>query len=142
MPIKTYKYYIGIDSGVNTGFALYCKTQGKLWFVETLQLHRAMFKVWRWHRAHPGAIFVRVEDARQATHGRQNDIHKAQGAGSVKRDATVWEDFLTDIGVAFEMVRPKKALTKLNSATFKHVTKFTGTTTEHGRDAGMLVYGF
>lgn len=139
---RPYKYYIGIDAGTYTGFALYCKAQRKLWFVETLQLHRAMFKVWRWHRAAPGALYLRVEDARQATYGRQDDIHKAQGAGSVKRDATVWEDFLTDIGVAFEMVRPVKALTKKDSKSFKQMTGFAGTTTKHSRDAGMLVFGF
>jgi hypothetical protein len=140
--VGPYKYYIGIDSGVKTGFALYCKPQRKLWFVETLAIHQAMWKVWRWHRSAPGRIFIRVEDARQAVYGRHNDIHKAQGAGSVMRDAKVWEDFLTDIGAPFQMVRPNKTLTKKDSKTFQQVTGFMGKTNEHGRDAGLLVFGY
>ena len=48
-----------------------------------------------------------------------------QGAGSIKMDAKIWEDFLMDIGVNHEMVSPAKNRTKLKADTFKTYTGWT-----------------
>lgn len=142
MNYPPYKFLIGIDSGVQTGFALYFKPQRKLWFVQTMMVHRAMWLVYRYHRSAPGQLLVRVEDARQAVHGRQADQYRAMGAGSVMRDAKLWEDFLTDMGTPFEMLRPRKQFTKMPADKFRQLTGFTGKTNEHARDAAMLVFGY
>ena len=89
----------------------------------------------------PGDVLVRVEDARQATWKRKGDVYKAKGAGSVMRDASVWEDFLEDLGVDYEMIRPRKEFTKWKEDDFKSLTKFEGRTSEHSRDAALTVYG-
>jgi hypothetical protein len=141
--LKKYVYYIGIDPGVHTGFAVWDKINEKLQQVLTLKIHQAMLVIKHdycdsliWENT-----FVRVEDPRMATYLRGDDMQKAQGAGSVKRDASIWEDFLTDLGIPFEMVRPNKRSTKLNGSTFKRITGFSDKTSVHGRDAAMLVYG-
>lgn len=139
--MKTYKYYIGIDVGVQTGFCVYCKFDKSIRQLATVKIHVAMKAVEYWKNAAPGEVFIRVEDPRKATYGRQNDIHKAQGAGSVKRDAKIWEDFLTDLEMDFEMCRPRKDLTKWSVEKFKMITKYNGATSEHSRDAATLVYG-
>lgn len=100
-----------------------------------------------WNLDHPGEVFVRVEDARQRTwvpwqKNEKAERGKREGAGSVKRDAKIWEDFLTDLGVPFEMVPPKNNKTKVSAEYLKQLTGYTGTTSKHARDAAMLVIGF
>lgn len=136
-----YKYYIGIDPGVKTGFCVWSRYDKKITQICTDKIHKIMLFVSQLHKVCPGSVKVKVEDARQATFGRKFDAFKAQGAGSVKRDAKIWEDFLTDLGVDFDMVRPQKALTKINIELFKKMSGYSGTTSSHARDAAMLVVG-
>ena len=136
--MKNYKYYIGIDSGKNTGFAIWNKAEKRLEIVETILIHQAMDKVQGFDK---NEVLVRVEDARQRKWFGSNASAKQQGAGSIKRDAVIWEDFLKDKGYDFEMVAPKNNKTKLSSEQFAKMTKWDKRTSEHGRDAAMLVYG-
>jgi hypothetical protein len=39
------------------------------------------------------------------------------------------------------MVAPKNAITKMKAEYFRQLTGYKGKTSEHGRDAAMLVYG-
>lgn len=137
---KKHRFCIGIDTGTHTGIAVWDRGHKALGGVETVQIHRAMERVLNYHISHPGEVYVFVEDARLATHNRQSDVHKAQGAGSIKRDAAIWEGFLTDKGIPFEMVRPDNKTTKMNSDLFKRSTGYPLVTTQHGRDAAMIVY--
>ena len=131
---------IGIDTGVNTGFASWSISAQQFSEIKTYMIHQATRRIEALINEGYN-IHVRVEDARKAVYGRSNDKYKAQGAGSVKRDAKIWEDFLIDLGVSFEMVRPQKGKTKLTSQQFSKLTKYTGRTSQHGRDAGMIVFG-
>jgi len=131
---------IGIDSGTNTGFAIWSKKEKRFIEVSTMKIHRALDKVKDYHKQ-GYTILVIVEDARKAVFGRSEDYHKAQGAGSVKRDASIWEDFLKDHNIKHIMQRPMKAKTKIDAVKFRTITKYTGLTSEHSRDAAMLVYG-
>ncbi|HEY4208002.1 MAG TPA: hypothetical protein VGM31_14360 [Puia sp.] len=136
---KQYRIVIGIDTGVETGFAMWDKELRRLVIVESRMIHEAMDTV----KGFAGpATLVRVEDARQAVYGRQNDAHKLKGAGSVMRDAKIWEDFLTGLGLDFEMLRPRKQFTKLSSEAFQKITGWAGRTNNHARDAAMLVFGY
>ncbi len=100
------------------------------------------------HDIHHENMMVRVEDPRQRKWfgterlEREKERKKLQGVGSVKRDAVIWEDFLTDLGVRFEMVAPKNNVTKLSQSTFVSYTGWKKLTNEHGRDAAMLVFGY
>lgn len=138
--------YIGIDTGVHTGFAVYDSDTKKLDTVQTMKIHEAMRIVKKYKEYGSQKFMVRFEDARQRTwfghNTAQQDRARLQGAGSVKRDCQIWEDFLTDEGISFQMVAPKNNATKLTSEQFKRLTGYDGRTNEHGRDAAMLVYGF
>ena len=128
---------IGIDTGVNTGFAIFCTESKKLERVSTLKIHQALHII-RTMNEQGVTMKVHVEDARMATFGRRNDYHKAQGVGSVKGHAKIWEDFLTDLQIPFRCVRPNSRITKWNAEKFKAYTGWVGRTSEHGRDAGMI----
>lgn len=135
-----YRYLIGIDTGVNTGFAVWDKHNRVLTMVTSTFIHRAMEIVLKLNNGNSGPVYLRIEDARQVRFG--TDKHKAQGAGSVKRDAKIWEDFCIDHGIDFEMVRPAKAFTKLPADKFGKMTGYKEATNSHGRDAALLVYGY
>lgn len=132
---------IGIDTGVQTGFATYQRSTKRIGLVQTLSIHAAMAIV-REHKDGGDNIFIRVEDPRRAIFGRKLEGFKLRGAGSVMRDAKIWEDYLTDLKIPFEMVRPRKGFTKLNAQVFGQITGYWQPTSQHGRDAAMLVYGY
>lgn len=143
---KKYKFYIGIDTGVTTGFAIWSREEKKLICVDGLKIHIAMGRIQQMKIIHPGEVFVRVEDARLRTWiPRQKDekaeAGRRQGAGSVMRDASIWEDFLNDENIPFELVAPRNNKTKMKADYFKQLTKYEGKTNAHGRDAAALVIG-
>ncbi len=143
--------YIGIDTGVNTGFAVWDSRQHKFMEIKTVKIHVAMKEVDR-YISECGAdnVRVHVEDARQrkwfgeeADHmSRDVESKKFQGVGSVKRDCTIWEDYLKDEGVVFHMLPPKYNVTKMDAVRFRNLTGWKDRTNEHNRDAAMLVFGF
>ena len=66
----------------------------------------------------------------------------AQNIGMNKKESMLLEQFCIKNGLDYTMVKPsKKTMTKLNSEQFKKMTGYSGRTSEHGRDAAMLVYG-
>lgn len=132
------EFVIGIDSGVNTGFACWSMIDKRLIFCKSLMIHQAFdYIIGNRYQIK----LVRVEDARlrkYITGGRE----KLQGAGSIKRDAKIWEDFLTDKNIPFEMVAPKNNRTKLDDVLFGKITGYKCRTNQHARDAAMLVFGY
>ena len=131
------KMLIGIDCGVNTGYAR--TNNGELQVVSSMSIIEAMACVASYRGQMP-PIKVYIEDARKRkwfTGGRE----KAQGVGSVKRDAQIWEEFCKHQGFEYELVAPKNNKTKLDAKSFKKLTGWTCQTNEHGRDAAMLIYG-
>jgi len=143
----TYKYYLGIDPGVKTGICIYSNEDKQIRRLDCIKIHDAMETVKFWHAAWPGKVFVRFEDARQRKWVPWQKNEKAErgrreGAGSVKRDCGIWEDYLKSVGVPFEMVPPKNNKTKVTADYFKKLTGWMEKTNEHCRDAAMLVVGY
>ena len=137
--------FIGIDPGVKTGVAMYDSLSKSLIGVKTLKIHVAMNDILgvREELYNAGiAMFVRVEDARLRKWFGETGSEVWQGAGSVKRDCKIWEDFLTDWNIAFELVAPRNNFTKISAKQFKQITGYEGGTSEHARAAAMLVWGF
>ena len=133
---------IGIDPGTHTGVAVWDTREGKFLSLETLPIHRALAKVQviaEWDKKNLQVVF---EDARQRTwFGKGDTDAKKQGAGSVKRDSSIWEDFCKDYGIPYWAKPPVKGATKVSADYFKMVSHWTGRTSEHSRDAAMLVIG-
>ena len=135
------KLYIGIDTGVHTGFSVWNKTHQIFDYIDCLMIHQAMiFVLELWNNKDKQIIQVRVEDARLRS-GKMNPAIM-QGVGAVKMHAKIWEDFLKDYQIPFEMVKPtSRTFTKLSDEQFKRMTKCKFRTNEHSRDSSMLVFG-
>ena len=138
--------WIGIDTGVHTGLAIWDGKGRSFLSIEELKIHRAMDVVEALAKANPREVRARVEDARQRKWipnmgSIRNEIGRAKGAGSVERDCSIWEDFLADINVPCEMVAPRNNVTKLRQEAFAKLTGWPQRTNEHERDAAMLVFG-
>lgn len=141
MKDNKYWIYIGIDTGTYTGVAVWNVVDKCFYSITTLKIDEAMEYVLGLHRVIPlSRIFVRFEDARLRKWFGKAGKEQLQGAGSIKRDCTIWGDFLTRKGIPFEAVAPKNNRTKLNAKQFKMITGYEGKTTEHSRDAAMLVF--
>ena len=143
---KAYRYFVGIDCGVNTGYAVWDKKLKELLQVKSCMIHDALSAVSILNVGTEGSVFVRVEDARlrkwiPAGRNEKEERGRREGAGSVKRDSQIWEHFLKASNIDHEMVAPKNNSTKLKSDYFKKLTGWNEMTNEHGRDAAMLVYG-
>lgn len=144
-PARRYHYVIGIDPGVMTGYAIKDTIKGKYTVIKSDGIVNVMAVVHNWHCC--SDIFVRVEDARlrrwipkAKTESRERG--RNQGAGSIKRDCQIWEEFLTKHNIPHEFVAPKDNKTKLDSKKFKMFTGWKGKTNSHARDAGSLLIGY
>lgn len=137
--------YIGIDPGAHTGVAFWDATKREFVELSTIPIHQALHKVRKFHNDNKDLfdICVVFEDARQRTwFGRDKNTNaKLQGAGSIKRDCSIWEDFCKDYQIPFIAVPPMKGGTKLSDAYFKTISGWKGKTSNHARDAAMLVIG-
>ena len=132
-------YIIGIDPGVMTGLAVYCKEDGLKMFCLTISRAMSLIKSLK---AYNSVNKVVVEDARKRTWYGNNSNAKLQGAGSIKRDCQIWEDFLTEQNIPFEMKHPIKGGTKIDRKLFNQYWQgfeVAGKNNEHTRDAAMLI---
>lgn len=136
------KILIGIDTGVNTGFAVAIDDGdgGVLQKVECVSITKAMANINELvSTSGKENIKLYIEDARLRTWftgGRE----KAQGVGSVKRDAQIWEEWCKEQDLNYIMIHPKANTTKTKADVFKKRTGWLGRTNEHARDAAMLVF--
>lgn len=134
--------YIGIDPGTHTGVAVWDSKERKFLSLETMPIHIALTRVLAIAERHRDDVQVIFEDARLRTwFGKGNVSAKAQGAGSVKRDCSIWEDFLIDMEIPFVTTKPGNVATKVTPSWFRKLTGWEGRCSEHARDAAMLVFG-
>ena len=132
---------IGIDTGVNTGVAVW--QDGELLAVESMTITQAMRFIQDFDNKR-GIVKLYIEDARKwiGFHGKTKATQaRLQGAGSVKRDAAIWEDWCKENGYEVVFVKPMGKGLKKSAEDFKRITGWKGRTNEHARDAAMIVYG-
>lgn len=143
----TRELYIGIDPGVNTGFAVWNKAEQKLEMLDTMTITQAMKTVEDFNGVLDEEtdteykVVVFMEDARQRNWFGNAGREKLQGAGSVKRDCAIWETFCQEADIELRKIAPKNNYTKLSAEQFRKLTGWKGRTSEHARDAAMLVFG-
>lgn len=128
---------IGVDPGTNTGIAM--KMHGDFKLIETVTIWNAMnlVKDWAEYKGKQNT-FVRVEDARLRTWFGNTGPEVWKGAGSINRDCAIWEEFLTELQIPFEMVHPK-FVKETTADYFKRLTKWNGRTSKHAREAAWLI---
>lgn len=135
---------VGIDPGIHTGLAVWDTSSRQFLEIRTVGIVAAMEYLSE-IRQDRGIGLLVFEDARQRTWiPREKDIRqvkgRAMGAGSVKRDCSIWEEWCKAKGIQFVATRPKTGLTKLTDAYFRGLTGYDRRTNDHGRDAAMLVF--
>jgi len=128
--------YIGIDPGVNTGVAVWYSKEKKFTMIDSMPILEAIGIV----NVYRDATIV-IEDARQRKWFGNSGKERLQGAGSIKRDCQIWQEFLEANEITHYWVAPKNNKTKLDAMQFKRLTGYMERTNVHGRDSAMLVYG-
>jgi hypothetical protein len=128
---------IGIDPGVKTGLAIWNREHKSMIIIYSSGILQVMKCVLN-HKDQ--VLKVRMEDARKRKWFGKTDREVLQGAGSIKRDCQIWEEFFELHNISFELVAPKNNKTKLDAKLFSKLTGWVGRTNEHERDAAMLVY--
>lgn len=131
--------FIGIDPGKKTGYAAYNSRAKELTTVVSCPIFIAMEKVRVWERIAKGKFFVIVEDARKRPPDKEWGLERLQGAGSIKRDSAIWEEFLTYYDIPHQMKAPRN--TNIKAKPFQMLTGYTERIDQHARDAAMIVYG-
>lgn len=135
---------VGIDPGLHTGLAVWDTSSRQFLDIRCSGIVDAMDYL-QHLREERGIGLVVFEDARQRTWiPRERDIAqmkgRAMGAGSVKRDCSIWEEWCTSRGVQFIATKPRNGMTKLSDEAFRGITGYDRRTNNHGRDAAMLVF--
>lgn len=142
--------YIGIDPGVNTGVAVWDSSSRIFRSISTGTILDAFFlvKLARVQFAddNPANVHIIFEDARKRKWiPREKSLSqfkgRAMGAGSVKRDCEIWEEFCKREGFEYTAIPPRAGATKWSAEQFGRVTGWKGRTSNHARDAAMLVFG-
>lgn len=140
MNAKKFHYVIGIDPGVMTGYAVKDTLEKIYTTVASGPILEAMGFIKTMHDRFD--VFVRVEDARQRKWFGKTSREVLQGAGSIKRDCQIWEEFLTRHKIPHEFVAPKDNKTKLDAKKFAQFTGWKGRANEHSRDAAAMLLGY
>lgn len=143
--------FIGIDPGVNNGFAIYSKNTRSLLMLKTFSFWELMDFIRTQNVCNTDKVCFIVEDPQQnsSLYDKRNDKQGAvrdkvaQNIGSNKRTAQLIFEKLEMIGANYIARKPtKRSGTKMNEQAFKNLTKWDGKSSEHSRDAAMLVYGY
>ena len=135
---------IGIDPGMHTGLAVWDTSTRQFLDIRTTNIVDAMDYL-RQIREERGIGLIVFEDARKRKWiPRERDLRqvkgRAMGAGSVKRDCSIWEEWCRFYRIDFVASLPRWGMTKLTDAYFRGITGYDRRTNEHGRDAAMLVF--
>lgn len=136
---------VGIDPGVNTGLAVWDSSARQFLDIRCSGIVNAMDYLRRLREERKISLVV-FEDARQRKWiPREKDLAefrgRAMGAGSVKRDSAIWEEWCITNRIDFVATPPRQGMTKLTDLYFRGLTGYDRRTNEHGRDAAMLVFG-
>jgi len=136
--------YVGIDPGEHTGVAVWDSERQAFTDLRTLKLHQALQYVAQLDDAEDIAVIF--EDARQRRwfpRERSASEYRGRlmGAGAAKRDAAIWQEFLDDLAIPYEAHSPRPGTTKWNEDYWRKVTGWQGRSSEHSRDAALLVFG-
>jgi len=132
---------IGVDPGKMTGISAYSTKTKSLIMCETDSIIGAMETVKDLLSDKNISIEIVYEDAKKRKWFGNSGREKLQGAGSIKRDCTIWEEFAKYHQIPCTGVAPSAGSTKMNKDTFARITGWIGRTSVHARDSALLVIG-
>ena len=147
--IRKYSVVIGIDPGTHTGITVYNCDSKEYVHCETLMIHQAIFKIQSLidMSLFPKGLLIIVEDSRNISGPNEKKL----GAGSIRRDCSIWEDYLTELvkktskDINFLFIRPtNNKYLKMDADTCAKYAKYTWTKmpSEHARDSATYLFKY
>lgn len=133
--------HIGIDPGTKTGIAIV--QDGKYIAIETCGIIEAMDRLANSEIDYKN-MTIHIENPNLRKWHKEKDIsHKAQGAGSIKRDFAIWKEFCEYHKIKMFDVAPQSIGNAFDrEAIFKSATGWQKMTSIHARDAAKIVFRF
>lgn len=146
---RKYSLVIGIDPGTNTGFTAFNCDKKEYIHCDTLSIHQAIFRIEKMIEMSnmPKGMLIIVEDSR----GISGPNEKKLGAGSIRRDCSIWEEYLTELikksgkDISFQFIRPtNNRYLKMPPQEWVKYAKFTWTKipSEHARDSATYLFKY
>lgn len=147
--MKNNRFIIGIDPGTKTGVAIWDRKIRAFVLIDTLGVVEALLDMGNFiqRQAEAGEkVLMRCENPNtwvpyNKMSAEESSLRK-QGAGSVKRDFAIWKEFAEMFEIPFEPVSLRSAQKKMDASAFKQITGLKTRTSNHARDAAMLVYQY
>lgn len=143
---KDFDIVVAIDPGTTTGFSVYSKKDKKWLMCEQMLIHEAIFSIRTMVELNIGnEIHIIVEDARNISGLYKNKL----GAGSIRRDCSIWEDYLDSIkkhwkNVHTSYVRPTgNRFLKMDADAWAKYAKWDKKIPgEHARDSATYLFKY
>lgn len=140
----TPRWYIGLDPGTHTGVAVWDGKMRRFLSISTRTATDARDFIAR--NFPPEETAIIFEDARQRKWlPREKNLSEYRGrligAGSIKRDCEIWVEFCDFYHYTYTAIPPRKGMTKWTEEQFTRITGWTTRTSNHARDAALLVFG-
>lgn len=130
---------LGVDPGKHTGVAAYDPSVRKLVEVYTSTFWDAASRISEW----TGVVIIELPDTKHIWHqGAKNKnaiLRTGANVGACVREAELLIQYAGMLKIPCVIQKP---MGKISSSEFKRITKWEGQTNQHGRDAGMLCFGF
>lgn len=146
MPNRRTDLIIGVDPGVETGYALWCRSQKQFIELVTLTFWSAYDRILSFGPSDV-EVFIENPDSHRVMYRRTESVEAsnkrekmASNIGSNRREATLLIERLQTLGYTVTAVRPITAR-KWTAEQFSRYTRYQGRTSQHVRDAGRLVFG-
>lgn len=139
------RFLIGIDGGVNTGVAQWDRKQQKLLRVSTMTFWEAFDWIVTEQIPEVTEIMIEAPQKIRPTFDHGASARKirekiAGNVGGVKRESALLAEGLRRRGFTVTEVKPDSA--KWDVKYFQQITKWKDRTSQHGRDAVKLVFGY
>ena len=134
-----YETAIGIDCGVNTGVAIWNIKSQSFEYIYSCDILEAFYRLEVYTVLGKSIFYIENPNLRKWYGSNSNQ--KQQGAGSIKRDYSIWQTWFERMNQEYKEVNPKNIRTKMDSERFKTFTKWDKQTNSHSRDAAMMVFG-
>lgn len=140
------KYLIGFDCGKKTGVAVWEVDYQQFSAIKTVDFWKAYNWVSTSFNAAETIIYIEDPSQNRPVWRREGMKEheyqkKCQDVGAVKRESLLMIEGLQRQEFEVKAIQPNKgSFTKLTAAAFKKITKYTKRTSEHSRDAAMLVF--
>lgn len=137
---------IGIDPGINNGFAIWIPDLSAFQELSTLTIWEVFEELERLDKIYHLQVHLEWPSGNRPTFRRKDQTAQAmekisQDVGKNKYIAELIAQFMTAREIPFQKHKPGKgSMTKLNSERFASITGYKSRCSQHARDAAMLVW--